>query len=289
MNSKHYFLIIVIKFVYVSARILGLRPYDYSIKTGQITNSKLNTFLAVSVCIICSYLYQISVGEYMKLLKPSFKQTMLTVQSTYAIFYTNITVFLGIYIFQNIFKPNLLKLLRNGQKFHKKTKYIFKNSKIKYKKSLIIFCIKSIYIKLMVIVVTIFCLKEGSGPGIFVIFITLPAVVIFSVSNLFYGSVIGIKYYFEALNSKIEKILDKINFIKKRGNFTLYEKSKIHCDLSDQIDEITVLHSELSYISREFADIFHIQILLIFVNTFICVILQVMIFSINIRNGGKFN
>lgn len=105
----------------------------------------------------------------------------------------------------------------------------------------------------------------------------MPAVIIFSVSNLFYASIFGIKYYFEALNNKIEKILFKIKFIGKRDNYSLYEKTKIYCNLSDQIDEIAILHSELSYISRDFANIYHIQMLLIFVDTFICVILQVMI------------
>lgn len=255
---------------------MGLRPYDYNIKKDKITNSKLNTFLAISFCSICSYLYHISMGPFLTLLNPSFKQTTLTVQSSYAIFYSNISVFVGIYFFQNISKPKLLKLLLKAQKFNKKTKYIFKTNEIKYKKSLIIFCSKSLFIKLMIVGTTISCIKADSGASKFAIFLTIPAVFIFSVSNLFYGLIIGIKCYFQALNNKIEIILNKMNLISKRENFSLYEKSKIHCELSDQIDEIAILHSELSYITRDFANIYHIQILLIFANTFICVILQVI-------------
>lgn len=275
MTSKHNFLKRIVKYVYVSARVMGLRPYDYSTKTEKFTNSKFNTFLAVSICIICAFLHHLRVEMFIQLLKPSFKQTMLTVQSTYAIFYSNLLVFISIYIFQNIFKPQLLKLCLNAQKFQKKTKYIFKNNEIKYKKSLIIFLVKSFYIKLMVFGITTSCMKEGTTTSVLAIFITFPVVVIFSVANLFYGLVNGFKYYFEALNNKIQIILFKINLSNRC--ITKYEKSKLHCELSDQIDEIAILHSELCYITREFANIYHMQILVIFVNTFINIIIQVMI------------
>lgn len=256
---------------------MGLRPYDYNIEKDKITNSKLNSVLAVLFCITFSYLYHLSIEPFVRMLTSiSIKQTTLTLQSTYAIFYGTISTFVGIYLFQNIFKSKLLILLLNAQKFHKKTKYIFKDNEIMYKKSLIIFCAKSLFFKLIMIGATVFSLKEGSKASIYAIFITLPGLFIFSVSNLFYGSIFGIKYYFEALNNKIEIILLKIKFIGKPNNYTLYEKTKTYCDLSDQIDEIAILHSELSYITRDFANIYHIQILLIFVNTFICVILQVM-------------
>lgn len=277
MTSKHNFLKRIVKYVYISARILGLRPYDYSTKTDKITNSKFNTLLAVAICIICAYLHHIRVDIFIQLLKPSFKQTMLTVQSTYAVFYSNLSVFISIYIFQNLFKPQLLKLCLNAQKFHKKTKYIFKNNAIKYNKSLIVFLVKSFYIKLVIVGTTISCMKKGTATSLLAIFITFPVVVIFSVSNLFYALIIGSKYYFEALNNKIQIILFKINLSNR--DKTVYEKSKLHCDLSDQIDEIAILHSELSYITREFANIYHMQILLIFVNIFINIIIQVMIVS----------
>lgn len=272
MSFKHTCLKHLFTIVQFYSRLLGLRPYDYNFKTNEIRHSKLNTIWAIVINIIIIYYYLQSIDLYIILLEYTFRQSFISAIATKYIFYSNIIIFTLIYVIQNLYKWKILLILKKLQKFIKKTPT---SNKLNYKNDLIIFLFKAIFSKLALLLAAFSNVQNNIGTYFNAIMIVVPTIIVYSISSCFYGMTVGAKYYFKIINNKVEKILFKINERKTKKS-THYETIKIHCDLSDQIDEIAKMHGELCDLIKEFMQLYQIQVLLTFVNSFTSLLAQVL-------------
>lgn len=243
-------------------KIIALHPYDFSTKTYEIQDSKFNTIWAVVFNITVIYYYLQSIHLYIDLLEDTFRQSFISAISTKYAFYSNIIVFTLIYVFQNLFKSKFQRMVIRFQRFIKTTPT---ETKLNYKNDFIIFLVKAIFSKLALIFAALLNVQQNIGTYFNAIMIVIPIIVIYTVSSCFYGINVATKYYFKSINMKIENILFTIKMTKDQKS-TSYEKIKIHCELSDQIDEIAKMHGELCDLVKEFMQIYQIQVLLTFVN-----------------------
>lgn len=282
MSTKHTCLKHLFIIVHFYFRLVGLRPYDYDYKTFQIKNSKLNTIWAILINVVIIHYYLQSINLYIVLLEDTFRQSFISAISTKYIFYSNIIVFTLIYVFQILFKFKIILILTKVQKFIKKTPT---DDKLNYSNDLFIFLFKAVFSKVSLFGAALLNVQTNIGTYFNAIMIVIPIIVIYSVSSLFYGMSVGAKYYFKSINNKIEMILYKIND-QKTWKSTSYEKIKIHCDLSDQIDEIARMHGELCDLTKEFMHLYQIQVLLTFVNIFTSLLAQVL--KINLSENHFF-
>lgn len=243
-------------------RILGLKPHDFNTKTFEIQDSNFNTIWAIIFNIIIIYYYLQSINLYMDLLEDTFRQSFISAISTKYAFYSNIIVFTLIYIFQNIFKYKFRIIVTKFQRFIKITPT---EPTLNYKHDVIIFIVKAILSKVCLIFAAFLNVQQNIGTYFNAIMIVIPIIVIYTISSCFYGINVAVKYYFKSINMKIETIVSTIKMTKSQKS-TSYEKIKIHCELSDQIDEIAKMHGELCDMVKEFMQLYQIQVLLTFVN-----------------------
>lgn len=272
MSAKRTCLIQIFTIIQFFSRLIGLRPYDYNSKTFQITVSKVNTIWAILINIITIYYYLQSIHLYMNLLEDTFRQSFISEISTKYIFYSNIIIFTLIYVFQNLYKLKILQTFKKIQKFITKTPI---DNKLNYKNDLTIFMFKAIFSKLALLFAAFSNVQNNNGTYFNAIMIVIPTIVIYTVSSCFYGMNVGAKYYFKLINNKVENILFKLN-VGKTYKSTSYEKIKIQCDLSDQIDEIAKMHGEMCDLVKEFIQLYQIQVMLTFVNIFSGLLAQVL-------------
>lgn len=273
MSFNHYYLKKVAKNIYLQARILALMPFHINSK-NKIKNSNFNTVYAIIFNLLVVYFYIQSISVYKNSIIYAENDSLNGI-TTKSMFYSNIFVFICIYLLQNIYKRNIFRVLQNIEKFNKKTKNILNEIQTNYTKALIIYCIKSLSMKFALILAAFTGMQNVFGSLFASIIIILPIIVIYSISNLFYGLNIIAKFYFTTFNKKMENILYKIKLLKMNKNATLYERIKIHCELSDQIDEIAILHGDLCDITNKCIDFYQIPVLLTILNIFSSLVAQV--------------
>lgn len=273
MVFKHTYLRNIFTVLQLFSRFVGLRPYDFNKKTRRIENSKFNTIWAIIFNVIVIYFYLQSINLYLNLLEDTFRQSFISAISTKYVFYSNIITFTLIYILQNLFKFKILLIYKKLENFILKTSIA--DAKLNYTKDVCVFVFKTIFNNVALILAACSNVQKNIGTYFNSIMIVIPTMVIYSVSNLFYGMNVGGKYYFQLINNKIEKIVLKIHLLKTTKKSTYYEKTKLYCDLSDQIDEISKIHGELCDLCKEFMKLYQIQVLLTFLTIFTSLLAQV--------------
>lgn len=273
MSYNHLGLKRTLKCIYIFSRVVALRPFDINSK-NKVVNSNFNTFYAIIFNLVVSYFYIKSISLYKNLISAS--EDSLNGITTKSIFYSNILVFTSIYLFQNIHKRNIFKILNQIQKFIKKTRKISNEIQINYKSALFLYCFKSLSMKFALLLSAFTGVKKAIDGNFFnSLMIVIPIIVVYSVSSLFYAMSVAGKFYFSIFNRKLENILQKIKLLKINKNVSSYGLVKIHCDFSDQIDEIAIFHGDLCDIANKFIEIYQIQVLLTILNIFTSLVSQV--------------
>lgn len=269
---NHSFLKKATKNIYIFSRVLALRPFDID-SDNKVVQSNFNTIYAIAFNVFVIYFYLKSISLYKNLIH--YQNDSTNGATTKSMFYSNIIVFVTIYVFQNIYKKNIQKVLTKIKKFIGKTAKISNEIQISYKSALSIYCVKSLSMKIALILSAFTGVKNAIDGNFFnAIMIVIPIIVIFSVSNFIYAINVAVRFYFTIFNRKMENILQEIRLLKGHKEISLYGRIKLHCEFSDQIDEIAIFHGELCDIAKMCVEIYQIPVFCTILNIFASLVAQ---------------
>lgn len=102
-------------------------------------------------------------------------------------------------------------------------------------------------------------------------------VIVSTFENHFYAVVIVLAFQYTFFNRKLAQIMDNANILSRKTNESIqqrYQTMQSFCNLSDQLDEMSILHNRLCDITNEFNRIYRFQIVLIITWKFYLFIVQ---------------
>lgn len=102
-------------------------------------------------------------------------------------------------------------------------------------------------------------------------------IIISTFENHFYAVIIVLAFQYTYFNRKISHIMDVADILSRKTNESIqrrYQTMQSFCNLSDQLDEMSILHNRLCDITNEFIRIYRFQIILIITWKFYLFIVQ---------------
>lgn len=201
-----------------------------------------------------------------------------------------ITFFI-IYIVQYLNYRNLKTLIVNGYKLYKQLQLkliLTESDDIFIRKLLFCFC-RFFILNIITIYVNIKMLPIISNrkDTIFIDFIgfwgsLVPLWVTTIYPDFFLSCIWATSYFFKQINCEISKIINDANRIKSNGINNFLSMTK-YCELSDQLDELCGLHSELCEIIEQLCRFCSLHLLGWIVNSFAAVIYKTFILYILVK------
>lgn len=119
-------------------------------------------------------------------------------------------------------------------------------------------------------------ISPGTWKYLLMAFFILPNIAIAIIPNIFYGFMLAITYYYRLLNQHLSNIMQNINNNNKSKKCAAvldnrkYFYMKQSCDLSDEIDQLSILHQEVTVCAVLINRIFSVH-LMFFMAYEICV------------------
>lgn len=98
-----------------------------------------------------------------------------------------------------------------------------------------------------------------SMPGYVLPFVVLPVLLIATVPNLFFGTILFATVYFERINAKIAEIVRNANLLMMQ-KYRKFGRMHQYCELSDLLDELAVLHMELTRLTQDVCKLCNLHI-----------------------------
>lgn len=102
-------------------------------------------------------------------------------------------------------------------------------------------------------------------------------IIVSTFENHFYAVVIVLAFQYTFFNRKISQIMDIADILSRKTNESIqrqYQNMQSFCNLSDQLDDLSILHNRLCDITNEFNRIYRFQITLIITWKFYLFIVQ---------------
>lgn len=106
-----------------------------------------------------------------------------------------------------------------------------------------------------------FITEFGTNNVILKVCSTFPSCIFCIAPNVFYAGILLACHYYRQLNYLITEIVKSSNQIAVAENHRQYQMTRF-CELSDRLDEISVLHTELSNLTKSWNLLFSIPIFL---------------------------
>lgn len=265
--AKHILLKLTAYYFYYLYSICGLRQFNFNekSKTLQISNVR-SVFCAIYATGLSTYSILVF-GTYNETVTKLYGDN-LTARSGIIFMQFNLLNFIFSFLNQLINRNNSIKLFIKAHKFYEKTKKLTKNSLI-YKKTLVILMLKTILTQAAITYGIIYNMSHILGDNYFQYVVMFSEIItLLLISNFFYAFNKAIQVYFTLLNQKLITIIKNLE-IKTKTKIT------IHCESSDQIDELSILHNELCCITKSLAKLYSFQIIIFIINTFVTIIIQV--------------
>lgn len=154
-----------------------------------------------------------------------------------------------------------IRLFIKINKFNAKTK-------LPYLNMLVTFLVKTVLLDLAIFLSILSYINDLSAAAaddwMVMICWVIPSIILNIIPDLFYGAMQIFYYYFMVINRQMEGIMSDtkeiINPTEKLGD-KKYHRMKRFCELSDRIDEIAILHHELSTVTEQFSNACSVQLL----------------------------
>lgn len=235
-------------------RLFGFWPYFYNKCTrSYVTKWYLLLFPVVAMFgYVCAIMYSaiIIIADQQQQFK-----TFAANLSQYVYLTTSYMVYFSAYIIQYFKFSNLQSLIPRVQKCLHKITLIITNQQhnSNYTDLTIRFTIKFA----LVIIITVFCqysqidfyTKVGTNNVVLKACTTLPVFIFCILPNVFYAGILLACYYYRQLNNLITEVVKSSIQIGMTEKHRQYHMARF-CALSDRLDEISVLHMELSCLTK---------------------------------------
>lgn len=255
---KHNLHVLSVAYSFFLIRAFGLWPYTID----RRSNTFKTTWFLMAQPILTVTLILISFARAAPMLLPLLQRQWKSDASNMLIhiFGTiNIGSLLTTYISVYLQARNVKSIIVRIQEFLVKSQRLLTDDTIRTVSALLIYLFKSFV--LLVCLTSLACIKiqlaSLSSSGFILIFAVVPILINAIVPNLFFGFILFAKVYFERINAQIVEIVRKGNLLplQKHNHF-----GRLHCELSDFLDELAILHMELTRLTQDICKICNVNL-----------------------------
>lgn len=232
-------------------RMLGLWPYTIDPRTNKFKT----TWCLMLQPIFTGTIFCISLFLVLPIILPSFKRQwksdaanmlmeIFGILNIVSLFTTYISVYLQ--------TKNIKSIIVRTQEIVVKCQRLLTNDTIRSASAVFLYFFKSFI--LLACFTLLPCLKVWIASlkisGYILPFVVIPILINATVPILFFGAILFATVYFERINVKIEEIARMANLLtlQKRNGFG---RMRRYCELSDLLDELAVLHMELTRLTQD--------------------------------------
>lgn len=253
----------ILTVTYSVTQLFGLWPYTINNTTRRIQYNFYKLIYSIVLpCIVLHNYYAYGVsnlnftrskssklvhGKTMKLISELYA---VIVVSSYALLYAGQHLKFAVSKAVYLKCVDIIELLKS-----------FPND-IDFRKYFVNFFIKTIFFDLFNLLVLFYNLNRASNiitsHPFLPLFLYTPVMAVRIYENIFYGGVLFLDIVFKQLNKSLLKIVS----IKATSDINRKNNIEKHCQLSDELDELSKLHLKLSEASKVFNSIFDVQLLL---------------------------
>lgn len=230
---------------------MGLWPYTIHPRTKDF---KTTWFLMLQP-ILTGTVFLISFVVFFRKLLPSVKKqwksdaanmlmTFFGMLNTISLITTYLSVYLQI--------KRIKSIIVRSQEFKIKSQQLLTDNVSRSASATVLYLFKAIIILLCFIVLVLSKILNADLPipGFVLPVLVVPVVINNTVPILFYGAILFATIYFERINAKIGEIVRNANALTLQEH-NLFGKMHRYCELSDLLDELAILHMELSRLTQD--------------------------------------
>uniref|UniRef100_A0A240SXV9 Gustatory receptor n=1 Tax=Lutzomyia longipalpis TaxID=7200 RepID=A0A240SXV9_LUTLO len=283
IHSKCFTLIL-----YYCSKICILSPFGYNFKQNQLKKSIISTLYCIVFVILTSYIHPVySLSFYYETLGKNFP--------------SKLEIYAG--IFQGAFEYLIVIFIQCSYLWHRQQIIDYFNTKVAFSEK-ILSRQKEIhgkmYFAVLPIAVIVGCLIKFLLN--FALFILVPdittstvtKVIIYFIPNFivtfvgctFIVEVISLRYFALQINNQLRSSLSIVYDLPKGASKA--RRMATACQVSDQVDELIVLHSELLALVAKYNSIQSFNLLLYYTNKFVEILVPVFFEYLVLRNLTKF-
>lgn len=275
--------IFLLKYVYVFVSVFGLCPFLFDFDRRRFKTSTVMQLYSTFVVISFSYFYPTSGISVVSALNPLVAITFFNLSMT--------TICLTLAV-QIMHSHKIVQFLNDAIEFLYHFNKFIDRHKVNYLSSIfaIIFKIGVVNLTAQYACIdginTILTQVTGKKDYFAIFMVSVAYTLQSMVPNIFYGSLLGVSFYLERINDKIEDIVEQANWASNVDE-NRYMKEKVFCELSDRLDEITTYHSRLIELMIRLNKLFSFQILLSITNFFGILLIEVIIVIVCTLNAFR--
>lgn len=123
-------------------------------------------------------------------------------------------------------------------------------------------------------------------PQYYIVIFIAPSIFFTTVANIFISSIFRFRLFFTGINRFLQNSVDELNEINPKRRYELIKKS---IELSDQLDRISILYSELYRLVKNLCHLTSFQILFLLEFKFVSAVAQLYFLYLWISNGSSIN
>lgn len=232
-------------------RIFGLWPYKID---RRIKIFKTTWFLKLQP-ILMGILFFIAFSVIFRNILPALNRQWKSDAANVLmkIFGTINTFFLlNIYVSVYLQTQRVKSIIVRTQEFMVKSQPLLIDDTIRTTSAILLYLLKS-FVLFICFTATV-CLKLYIAstllPAYVLPFVAVPVLIIATVPNLFFGAILFATVYFERINAKVVEIVRNANLLTVQKHKCIGRTHR-YCGLSDLLDEMAVLHMELTRLTQD--------------------------------------
>lgn len=232
-------------------RFFGLWPYTIDRRTKDFKSTwflKLQPILmGITFLITFSVIFSKLLPSLNRQWKSDAAKVLMGIFGTLNTFSS-----LNTYICVYLETERVKSIIARTQEFMVKSQRLLTDNTIRTVSAFLLYLFKSCI--LLVCFTALVCFKLFIGlplmPVYVLPFVALPVVINATVPNLFFGAILVATVYFERINAKISDIVRNANALTLQKHKNSGQMHR-YCELSDLLDELAVLHTELIRLTQD--------------------------------------
>lgn len=250
---------------FITAQIIGLWPFVFDTKKNLFkTSTSLRlyagcAFLFQYVCLLSSVTVAIRSNFNWK------SYSSVTIINIYGVLYVFCFVLDYLHQFTNFHKIEII--VTTGRQFYFKIRHYLNLRELSFMRLLIFYTFIYIILPIYSLYLSTSILKFLTDPSerrsfIFYFLTVMPNLIISVMPNIFMGAILMGYFLFMELNKVLENVMKTARaLIKVESSGSKYFRMNRFCELSDRLDEVAVIHLELSTLLKNINNAFSIQLL----------------------------
>lgn len=275
-------------FFLFAVNIFGLWPFKFIPSNRHIKYSCLKAFYSAFALCFGTSTYWI-IGDYVfHIIRKNHFNTFTLKLVTSIHGYVILVIFLFVYIVPHIYCRKIEITFKKCKNIFDVMNTSFSHKRIGIWTYLLDIIVKTVIFDIVVALISLESFSRASNIMSTKIFflLLLPPIAVRLHMNVFYGALRVFNIYFKKLNERLTEIVAEAKIVHSENHCQKY------CDISDKIDEISIIHFRLTEATKSVNAIFSVTITLGHAFILIAVTIQSLLFFVGIleimRKGTNF-